>query len=271
VLGIPIVKGRAFNDRDTAESPGVVIVSESFARIAWPNQDPIGKRLNIGFGGETWREVVGVARDIKQQEIGEPSSVSLYQPFLQVSDKRRWFLGDVTFVIRTAASPENFAATLRNELSSIDSNLPLYDVKVLNQIVTEKFTDPAFYTLLLTSFSALALALAAAGIYGLVSYSTVQRTHEIGLRMALGARNRDVLRLVIRQGMTLVAAGLVIGISVSFAVTRVLERFLYQVTVTDASTFVSISLLLSSIAFLACYIPARRATKVDPLVALRCE
>jgi ABC-type antimicrobial peptide transport system permease subunit len=195
----------------------------------------------------------------------------LYQPFLQVSDKRRWFLGDVTFVVRTTVPPQSFGAALRNELSSIDSDLPLYDVKVLNQIVTEKFTDPAFYTLLLSSFSALALMLAAAGIYGLVSYTTVQRTHEIGVRMALGARNGDVLRLVIRQGMALVAVGLLIGVSVSLALTRLLERFLYQVKVTDASVFVSISLLLAVIAFLACYIPARRATKVDPLVALRCE
>jgi putative ABC transport system permease protein len=271
VLGIPVLKGRAFTDHDTADSPGVVIISESLARSAWPNQDPIGKRMNIGFGGETWREVVGVVSDVKQQEIGEPSSVSLYQPFLQVADKRRWFIGDMTFVIRTAAEPQSFGATLRSELANIDKDLPLYNVKVLNQVVSEHFTDPAFYMLLLSSFSMLALVLAAAGIYGLVSYATTQRTHEIGIRMALGARTGDVLRLVIRQGMTLVVVGIVIGVAGAFALTRVLTKFLYQVTVTDPATFVAISLLLAFIAFLACYLLARRATRVDPLVALRYE
>src|SRR5258705_620011 len=271
VLGIPILKGRALNDHDTADSPGVVIISESLARSAWPNQDPIGKRLNIGFGGETWRDVVGVVSDVKQQEIVEPSSVSLYQPFLQVSEKRRWFLGDVTFVVRTAAEPQNFAATLRSELSNIDQDLPLYDVKVLNEVVGEQFADPSFYTLLLSSFSALALILSAAGIYGLVSYATAQRTHEIGIRIALGARTGDVLRLIIRQGMTLAVIGIAIGVAGAFALTRVLETFLYQVTPTDPVTFVTISLLLVLIAFLACYIPARCATKVDPLEALRYE
>jgi len=271
VLGIPVLKGRAFTDHDTADSPGVVIISESLARSAWPNQDPIGKRMNIGFGGETWREVVGVVSDVKQQEIGESSSTSLYQPFLQVTDKRRWFIGDMTFVVRTAAEPESFAATLRSELANVDKDLPLYNVKVLNQVVSEQFTDPAFYTLLLSSFSMLALVLAAAGIYGLVSYATTQRTHEIGIRMALGARTGDVLRLVIRQGMNLVVAGIAIGVVGAFALTRVLSKFLYQVTVTDPETFVAISLLLALVALVACYIPARRATKVDPLVALRYE
>ena len=226
VLGIPVLKGRPFTDHDTADSPGVVIISESLARSAWPNQEPIGKRLNIGFGGETWREVVGVVSDVKQQEIGETSSVSLYQPFLQVADKRRWFLGDMTFVVRTAAEPQSFAATLRSELANIDKDLPLYNVKVLNQVVSEQFTDPAFYTLLLGSFSVLALILATAGIYGLVSYATTQRTHEIGIRMALGARTGDVLRLVIRQGMKLVVGGIAIGVVGAFALTRVLSKFL---------------------------------------------
>jgi len=271
VLAIPLVKGRPFTDHDTADSPGVVIISESLARTAWPNQDPIGKRLNIGFGGETWREVVGVVSDVKQQEIGEPSSVSLYQPFLQVADKRRWFLGDMTFVVRTAAEPQSFAATLRDELANIDKELPLYDVKVLKDVVSEQFTDPAFYTLLLGSFSGLAIVLAAAGIYGLISYATAQRTHEIGIRMALGARSGDVLRLVIRQGMKLVLAGIAIGVAGAFALTRVLSTFMYQVTVTDPATFIGVSFLLAFVALLACYIPARRATKVDPLVALRYE
>jgi putative ABC transport system permease protein len=270
-LDIPLLRGRAFTDRDTADSPSVVIISEGLARRVWPNQDPVGHRLTIGFADQPWSEVVGVAADIKQDEVSEPLSATVYQPFVQVGDKRRWLLGDMTFVVRTTTAPQSFPSTMRQELARLDKDLPLYDVKVLKEVVGEQYTDPEFYTLLLGSFSALALILAAAGIYGLVSYATAQRTHEIGIRMALGARTADVLRLVIRQGMGLVLAGLAIGLAGAFALTRVLSSFLYQVTVTDPGTFTLISLLLAAVALLACYIPARRATKVDPLVALRYE
>jgi len=270
-LGIPLLKGRAFNDRDTADSPGVVIISETLARRLWPNEDALGKRINIGFGGETWREVVGVVGDIKQRELGAPPAMALYQPYLQVADRLRWFLSEATFVIRTAAEPQSFIASSRSELQAVDKQLPLHNVAVMEQVVAKKVADPRFYMLLLGSFSALALALSAAGIYSVISYSVTQRTHEIGIRLALGAQAGAILRLVVRQGMALTLAGLAIGLAGAFALTRVLSDFLYQVSVTDPATFALLSLLLTGVALLACYLPARRAMKVDPLVALRHE
>ncbi|HJQ25491.1 MAG TPA: ABC transporter permease [Blastocatellia bacterium] len=270
-MGIPLLKGRMFDDRDTESSSGVLIISESLARALWPDEDAIGKRLNIGFRGETWREVVGIVGDVRQNEIGAPLAQALYQPFLQVADSRRWMLGDATFVARTAGDAEGFAATLRSELQAIDKDLPLYDVAAMPQVIAQKVADPRFYTLLLGGFSGLALLLAAAGIYGVISYSVSQRTHEIGVRMALGAQAVDVVRLVVAQGMKLVLLSLVIGLAGAYALTRVLEGFLYQVSVTDPATFALLSLLLALVALAACYVPARRATKIDPLAALRYE
>jgi putative ABC transport system permease protein len=270
-LGIPLLKGRTFNERDTADSPGVLIISETLARRLWPNEDALGKRINIGLPGETWREVVGVVGDVKQRELGAPPALALYQPFSQVADMLRLLIGEATFVIRTAAEPQTFIASLRNELQAVDRELPLHNVAVMDQVVTKSVADPRFYTLLLGSFSALALILAAAGIYGVISYSVTQRTHEIGIRLALGAQSGAILRFVVRQGMALALAGLAIGLAGAFALTRVLSDFLYQVSVTDPATFALIALLLISVALIASYIPARRATKVDPLLALRHE
>ena len=270
-LGIPLLKGRSFNERDSADSPGVVIISESLARNLWPNEDALGKRINIGFGGETWREVVGVVGNVKQRELGAPPAMALYQPYQQVSERLHWFVGEMTFVIRTVAEPRSFAASLRSELQAVDRELPLHNVATMEQVVSKSVADPRFYTLLLGSFSALALILAAAGIYSVISYSVTQRTHEIGIRLALGAQTGAILRLVVRQGMALTLAGLAIGLGGAFALTRVLSEFLHQVSVTDPATFALLSLLLAAVALLACSVPARRATKIDPLVALRRE
>ena len=270
-LGIPLLKGRTFNERDTADSPGVVIISDVLAHNLWPNEEALGKRLNVGFARAKWSEVVGVVGDVRQWELGAPAAAAVYHPFSQVADNRRWFISEMTFVIRTAAEPRRFIADLRSELESVDKNLPLYNVAVMEQVVAKRVTDPRFYTLLLGSFSALALILAVAGIYSLISFSVTQRTHEIGIRLALGAQGGDVLRLVLKQGMTLALAGLAIGLGGSYALTRVLSEFLYQVSVTDPATFAVLSCLLAAVAVLACYLPARRATKVDPLVALRHE
>ncbi|MFL6274208.1 MAG: ABC transporter permease [Blastocatellia bacterium] len=270
-MGIPLLKGRWFDERDTEDSPGVLIVSESLARSLWPDAEAIGKRLNIGFRGETWREVIGVVGDVRQNEVGAPLAQAIYQPFLQVADSRRWQLGDMTFVARTVGDAPSFSATLRSELQAVDADLPLYDVAAMPQVIAEKVADPRFYTLLLGSFSTLALLLAAAGIYGVISYSVSQRTHEIGVRMALGAQASDVARLVVAQGMKLVLASLILGLAAAYGLTRLLESFLYQVSVTDAATFALVSLLLTFVALAACYLPARRATKIDPLTALRYE
>lgn len=270
-LGIPLLKGRDFNERDNAGSLGVLIISETLARRLWPNENPLGKRLNIGFRGETWREVVGVVGDVKQNELGAPSAPAIYQPYQQVADSRRWMLGDMTFVVRCAIQPQSFAADLRGELQALDKDLPLYDVAAMDRIIAKKVADPRFYALLLGSFSAIALILAAGGIYGLISYSVNQRIHEIGIRMALGAQSRDVVTLVVKQGVKLILAGLLVGLTGAFILTRVLSRFLYQVSVTDPVTFAVLSVLLGTVGLLACYLPARRATRVDPITALRGE
>jgi putative ABC transport system permease protein len=269
--GIPVLRGRPFDERDTGDGPGVVIVSALLAQRLWPGADPIGRRLNVGFGGETWRQVVGVVGDIKYDAIGEPQVPGLYEPFQQVKDGRRWFVGEMTFVIRTTGAPENLAAPLRDTLARIDKDLPLYNIAAMTDVVGKSVTNPRFYTLLLGSFSLLALILAAAGIYALISCTVTQRSHEIGIRIALGARRADVLKLVVGEGMLLVMAGSALGIAGALASTRVLSRFVYHVTVTDRWTFVSISLLLGLVALVACYLPARRAVQVDPIVALRHE
>jgi putative ABC transport system permease protein len=270
-LGIPLLQGRAFNEHDTANSPGVLIISESLAHQLWPNESALGKRLDIGFPGETWREVVGIMGDVKQWDLNAPLASAVYEPYAQVSDQLRWFVGEMTFVIRTTAEPQSFIARLRSELQTVDRELPLHNVATMQQVVAKQVTDPRFYTLLLGSFSALALILAAAGIYSVISYSVTQRTHEIGIRLALGAQAGDVLRLVVKQGMGLVLVGLAIGLAGARVLTRVLSDFLYQVSATDAATFALLSGLLAAVALLACYLPARRATKVDPMVALRHE
>jgi putative ABC transport system permease protein len=269
--GIPLLRGRIFDDRDREESPGVVIVSESLARRLWPNQDALGKRINIGFGGETWREVVGVVGDVKHDELGERQVPALYGPYRQVKDTTRWLLSEMTIVVRTDGPPDGVAVALRGTLAQIDRDLPLYDVSLMTDLVARNTAAPEFYTVLLLSFSLLALLLAAAGIYGVMAHSVAQRTHEIGIRIALGARPGRVVRLMVGEGMGLVAVGCALGIAGAFAATRVLSRFLYSISATDRGTFALFSLLLGAVALLACYLPARRAAGIDPIRALRAE
>jgi putative ABC transport system permease protein len=270
-VGIPILKGRPFDERDTEEAPCVMVVTESVARRVWSDDDPLGHRITIGFSKEPWCEVVGVAGDAKYDDVGERQAPGLYLPYRQVSDKGRWFLAEMSFVVRTGGAPEDVAAGLRSALAQVDKDLPLYSVASMNDVIAARVTDPQFYTLLLASFSVIALVLAAAGIYGLISYSITQRTHEIGVRIALGARSSDVLRMIIGEGMLLAAVGAAIGLGGAFAFTRLLTRFLYQVSVTDQRTFLSLPLLLCGVALLACYLPARKAMRVDPTIALRRE
>lgn len=262
-MGIPILMGRPFAESDTAEAPPVAIVNEALARRYWPGENPIGKSLPVG----KFLPVVGVVGNIKHQSLRADPEPELYLPYLQ-------HLGvpHSALVVRTAADPLRLTAALRNRIRNLHSDQPLTDIKTMEQWIADSVSEPRFYTLLLGVFAGLALVLAAAGVYGVMSYSVTQRTHEVGIRMALGARQVDVLKLVVSQGARYVLLGLAIGLAGALAATRLLRNLLFAVSTTDtATTYVTVSLLLLAVALLATYLPARRASRVDPMVALRHE
>ena len=263
-LKIPLLEGRQFDARDGADAQQVAIVNEAFVRRFLRAGDVIGKR--VGFGCEGFcRTIVGVVGNIRQESITDEAGPELYLPFAQMP------LNGMTVMVRTSTDPVSIVGAVRNEVLAIDQNQPISEVKTLAQRVNEVVAVSRSLMLLFTAFALLALILAAVGIYGIVSHSVTQRTHEIGIRMALGARPADVLRLTIRNGIALTVVGIVIGIGAAFALTRFMESLLFGVTPTDKLTFIGVSSLLFVIALLASLIPARRATKVDPLVALRYE
>jgi len=268
-MNIPIVQGRTFNERDTETAPLVIIINQALANRDFPNDNPVGKRINLGNtdpkGQPVWWEIVGVAANVRSLELREEAMPEFYLSALQ-DTFRNMFV-----VVRTSVEPTSVAASVRRAAAEVDKSAAVSDVKTMEHIVNEAVTEPRFNLFLLGLFSAIALLLSAAGIYGVTAYSVTQRTHEFGIRMALGAQVGDVLTMIIRQGMLLISAGIAIGLLASFALTRLLRTMLFGVSVTDPLTFVAITLLLTVVALLACYIPARRATKVDPLVALRYE
>jgi putative ABC transport system permease protein len=270
-LGIPLRQGRVFDERDTAASSKVIIVSDALARTLWGTENPLGKRINIGFRDETWREVVGVVGDIRHDMVALASPPALYIPPTQVVESTRWLVGDMGFVLRTSNRPESAAAPLRTTLANIDASLPVHTVAVMTDIVSRNIAGPRFYTILLGSFSVLAVLLAAAGIYGVMAYAVGQRTHEIGVRMALGASLAAVQRQVLREGMTPVVIGTAAGLGGAFLLTTLLTRFMYQVSVRDPGTFATLPVALGAVALMACAIPARRAARIDPIAALRDE
>jgi putative ABC transport system permease protein len=269
--GIPLHRGRLFDDRDTSEAPAVLIISESLARQLWPGGDPIGKRLSLGWRGEGFRTVIGVVGDVKHDDVRERMRAAVYQAYSQVADGRRWMVGEMTFIVRTTLPPEESARSVRAALAEVDPAVPLYGVAGVPAVLSARVANPRFYTLLLGSFSLLALVLAAAGIYGVVAYSVSQRTREISIRMALGATRSSVRRLVLGEGMTPVVAGSLLGLLGAYALTGTLSSFVYQIRVTDPLTFVLIWLLLACVALVACAVPAWRATRIDPVSALRRE
>jgi predicted permease len=268
-MGIPLQRGRHFEAHDSTDSQPVTLVNRSLAERYWPGQDAIGKRLKVGpvDSPNEWLTVVGVVGDVRQTGLYE-QKLEFYVPYAQ---ERRSFMAPRDLVVRTKGDATSVAGAVREAVWAIDKDQPIWDVRTMDQVFAAAISKERFQTLLLGLFAALALLLACVGLYGVISYSVVQRTHEIGVRVALGAQPIDVLRLVIRQGMALTLVGLIIGIAVGSAVTRVLSDMLYGVSPRDPLTFVGVPLLLMVVAFLACYIPARRATKVDPLTALRYE
>jgi putative ABC transport system permease protein len=266
-LDIALREGRLFNDADTSTSPKVLLINETFERRFFPGENPIGKRLNLGSENESdWNQVVGVVQDVKYNGMAEDIQPALYRPAAQSPS---W---GASLIIKTdLAKPLSLTPSVRAELKKIDPELPLADVSTLDDRIVLAMSQPRFRTTLIALFAAVALVLACIGVYGVISYSVSQRTHEIGVRVALGAQTRDVLRMVIKQGLWLAVLGLAIGITSSLALTRLISSLLFEVKATDVSTFTITAVLLWFTAMLACYLPARRASRVDPVVALREE
>jgi predicted permease len=261
-MRIPLRAGRDFNEHDTAESEKALIVNETMARRLWPGIDAVGQIAMLGSG--EWR-VVGVAGNVRHSSLEQEAGLEMYLPITQSGS------GSVELVVRTKLSPEALAPSVRAALSKVDPRLPTSEFQTLGQLVDQATSPKRLVTMLLGGFSLLALTLAALGIYGVISYSVTQRTRELGIRVAMGARAADVLMLVIKQGMTPVIIGLALGLAAAAALTRLMASLLFSVSATDPATFAGIALMLIAVALLACYVPARRAAKVDPMIALRRE
>jgi predicted permease len=266
-MKIPLLRGRFFTEQDSQEAARVAIIDENMARAYWRDTDPIGKRLKFGGANSDapWMTVVGVVANVKQYALDTDSRVALYTPHLQTPDSTMYV------VARTTTDPLSVMAAVTRESRTLDPNVPIFDVKTMGQLLSESMARRRFAMLALGLFALVALALAAVGIYGVISYSVAQRTREIGIRVALGAQTRDVLNLVLRQGMSLAIIGVGLGLIAAFALTRVMSSLLFGVSATDLLTFAVIGLFLTTVALVACLIPARRAAKVDPMIALRYE
>jgi predicted permease len=266
-MEIPIQSGRGLSPQDDAKAPRVTVVNQAFVRRFFPNENPIGKSLRFGPNPSDEAEIVGVAQDAKYTSLRAEIPPTLYVPWLQELAQ----LGQMNFEIRAAGNPATSLAAIRQAVREVDGNLPLFDVKTQVEQASQSLAQERLFASLLSFFGLLALALASLGLYGVIAASVTQRTQEIGIRMALGALRGDVLKLIIGQGMKLVLLGAGLGIAVALALTRLLETWLFGVSATDALTIISITTLLGAVTLLACWIPGRRATKVDPMVALRSE
>ncbi|HEU5401794.1 MAG TPA: ABC transporter permease [Terriglobales bacterium] len=266
-LGVPLIRGRYFTDQDTEKSTPVLLVSESLAKRYFPNQDPLGKRLKWGPAEVTgtWRTIVGVVGDVKQGPLDVETTPHTYQPFAQQT------MGSMNAAVRATGNPASLSSALQSAIWSMDPQLAVAKVQTMDQVISTSTTPRRFNLMLLGGFAGLALLLSAIGIYGVIAYSVAQRVHEIGIRMALGAQRQDVLRMVLAQGLRLLGIGLVLGASGGLLLTRSLESLLYEVRPSDPVTYACAIAILAAVALLASYVPARRATKVDPMTSLRYE
>lgn len=274
-MGIRLLRGRFFADRDTEKTPEVVVVDEVLASSLFPNEDPIGKRIVIGDAGGP-REIVGVVDHVIHWGLDTDAQAKirfqLYIPYLQIPDQFLPLVANATsLLVRTKSTPQSIASAVRRQAQTVDENQAIYEIRTMEQIIAGSISRQRILMMMLGAFAGGALFLAALGLYGILSYSVTQRTHEIGIRMALGAQQRDIFKLVVGQGLILAMIGIAVGLAAAFALTRIMSNLLYRTSATDPITFVVISLLLTGVTLLASYIPACKATKVDPLVTLRYE
>jgi putative ABC transport system permease protein len=264
-IGIPLLKGRYFTEQDRDKSPPVIIINDTMARRHWSGEDPIGRRVTLPSLGGISREIVGVVGDIKHSGLDTESGAQMYLPYPQ----QPWNF--MSLVVRAQSDPAKMAGAVRHEITALDTNQSAYDVKTMQQVVSESVSQPRLYTLLLGVFAAVAMILAAVGIYGVMNYLVTQRIHEIGIRMALGAQASHIFKMIVGQGMLLVLIGVVAGLVAAFLLTRIMESLLFGVSARDLATFMGIPIVLAVVAFLSIYVPARRAMRVNPMVALRQE
>ena len=264
-MKIPLIGGRFFSEHDVKESMKAVIIDENMARAYWPGDNPLGKRLKMGGvnSNEPWLTVIGIVGNVKHYALDADSRVALYLPHLQYP------AGSLSVAVRTTTDPLNQAAAVTQEARAIDPNVPIYDVKSMEQWLSASLARRRFAMLALGLFAVAAMLLASVGIYGVMSYAVAERTREIGIRVAMGAQTRNVIELVIGQGMMLAGIGVGIGLAGAAGLTRLMKNLLFIVSPSDPLTFIVIALLLAGVALLACYLPARRAAKVDPMIALR--
>jgi len=265
-MSIPLRAGREFTADDKKDAPPVVVINERMARRYFAGVDPVGRRMSIRMLEKpVEHEIVGVAADAKQMNLADETGIEMYVPYLQ----RPWLTTDL--VIRASGDPASLIVPVQRAVREVDKDLPAANIKTMEQLFSESVAQPRFYTTLLGTFATIALLLASIGIFGVISYAVTQRTHELGVRIALGAQKSDVLRLIVGQGMMLVGLGILLGLAAAFAVTRFLSSLLYGVSAIDPFIFAAVPVLLAGVALVACYIPARRAMRVDPMVALRYE
>jgi putative ABC transport system permease protein len=271
-MGIAMLRGRDFNEQDTDQAPGVAVVTEQFARRAWPGQDAIGKRLKLGFGRpeeQPWLTLVGVVGDVKQSALADETRPAIYVPLTQAP--RPFLLRNLSFVARTTVDPRSVASVLREQIHRVDPLLPVGRVATMTQLMSDSVAEPRFRAILLGAFGGSAVVLIGVGMLGVLGFFVARRRQEIGLRMAVGAQRADIATLVVKQALAMTGIGIACGATLAFAVTRLLERFLFEISPHDPAIFVLMAAVLCVMSLVASYVPVQRATKIDPFVALRCE